>query len=124
MAQSPQRGPVPRGGPVPKNLPPLRSQDDDYPVPATRQVITRGGGTLPLGGEEIETYPAPEPVKTIADEQRERSAYIESIGVEAYKAEVDNRTEEEKAGLQPQVEGAQYPERRRPPMITSEGTLA
>ena len=122
MAQSPQRGPVPKGGPVPKNPPPLRSQEDDYPVPATRQanVIARGGGAFPLS--EGESYPPPEPVKTIADEQRERSAYIESIGVEAYKAEYDDRV----PGEQPQVEGAQYPGdySSGPPELTAEGQIA
>ena len=42
--------------------------------------------------------PAPEPVKTIADEQRERSDEIAREGVEAWKAKHDERTEEEKKG--------------------------
>jgi hypothetical protein len=40
----------------------------------------------------------PEPVKTIADEQRERSEEIAREGVEAWKAKHDERTEEEKKG--------------------------
>ena len=42
--------------------------------------------------------PAPEPVKTIADEQRQRSDEIAREGVEAWKAKHDERTEEEKKG--------------------------
>jgi hypothetical protein len=44
------------------------------------------------------TPPPDPPVKTIADEQRERSAEIEKEGIEAFKARLDQRTEEEKAG--------------------------
>jgi hypothetical protein len=40
----------------------------------------------------------PEPVKTIADEQRERSEEIQREGVEAWKAKHDERTEDEKKG--------------------------
>jgi hypothetical protein len=102
MAQPPRRPP-----PQPQR-PPLRTEDDNYPPPAVQddRVIASGGGRWPAEpGVEGEAYPPPEPVKTIADEQRERSAYIESIGVEAYKAENDSRTGEEG---QPQVEGARY----------------
>jgi hypothetical protein len=104
MAQPPRRPPPP---PQRRPPPPLRTEEDDYPPPAVQdnRVIASGGGRLPFVSEQGETYPPPEPVKTIGDEQRERSAYIESIGVEAYKAECDNRTGEEG---QPQVEGAQY----------------
>jgi hypothetical protein len=40
----------------------------------------------------------PPPVKTIADEQRERSDEIAREGVEAWKAKHDERTEDEKKG--------------------------
>jgi hypothetical protein len=40
----------------------------------------------------------PEPVKTIAEEQRERSEEIQREGVEAWKAKHDERTEDEKKG--------------------------
>jgi hypothetical protein len=102
MAQPPRR-PTPQ-----PQRPPLRTEEDNYPPPAVQddRVIASGGGRWPAEpGVEGETYLPPEPVKTIADEQRERSAYIESIGVEAYKAENDSRTGEEG---QPQVEGARY----------------
>jgi hypothetical protein len=104
MAQPPRRPPQPQRYDPP---PPLRTEEDNYPPPAVQEnrVIASGGGYLPLTGEAVETFPPPEPVQTIADEQRERSAYIESIGVEAYKAENDSRTGEEG---QPQVEGARY----------------
>jgi translation initiation factor IF-2 len=42
--------------------------------------------------------PAPAPVKTIADEQRERSEEIQREGVEAWKAKHDERTEDDKKG--------------------------
>jgi hypothetical protein len=40
----------------------------------------------------------PPPVKTIADEQRQRSEDIQREGVEAWKAKHDERTEDEKKG--------------------------
>jgi hypothetical protein len=115
MAQIPRRRTEPPPAPPPSYPPPLRTEEDNYPPPAVqdRGIIASGGGRLPAEpGVEGESYPPPEPVKTIADEQRERSAYIESIGVEAYKAENDSRTGEEG---QPQVEGARYPESYDPP---------
>ena len=50
---------------------------------------------------EAETLPedapyTPPPVRTIADEQRERSAEIQAQGVESWKAEHDERSEEDK----------------------------
>ena len=39
-----------------------------------------------------------EPVKTVRDEQMERSEEIEKVGVEKWKAEHDTRSEEEKRG--------------------------
>jgi hypothetical protein len=112
MAQPPRR---PASQPQRRDPPPLRTEDDNYPPPAVQnnRIIASGGGRLPVEpGVEGEVNPAPEPVKTIGDEQRERSAYIESIGVEAYKAENDSRTGEEG---QPQVEGARYFETYDPP---------
>lgn len=53
--------------------------------------------------EEPQTQPPagqPAPVETIADEQRKRSEEMASMGVEQWKAEHDERTEEEKAGKQ------------------------
>jgi hypothetical protein len=107
MAQPPRRSPQPQRYDPP---PPLRTEEDNYPPPAVQEnrVIASGGGRLPLTGEEVENFAPPEPVKTIADEQRERSAYIESIGVEAFKAEYDDRLTA--TGAQPQIEGAQYPD--------------
>jgi hypothetical protein len=111
MAQQPRR---PQPQPQRRDLPPLRTEEDNYPPPAVqdRRVIASGGGRLPLTGEEVEAYPPPEPVKTIGDEQRERSAYIESIGVEAFKAEYDDRVPED---ANAQVEGARYFETYDPP---------
>jgi hypothetical protein len=125
MAQSPQRSKL---GPVPKART-VRTEEDNYPPPAVQDdqdrqvnVVKRGGGPLPLAiWEQPESYPPPEPVQTIADEQRERSAYIESVGVEAFKAENDMRTDEG----QVQVEGAQYPgDYDSPPPIDSRGRLS
>jgi hypothetical protein len=116
MAQPPRRPPP---QPQRRDPPPLRTEEDNFPPPAVqdRRVIASGGGRLPLEpGVEGETYPPPEPVKTIGDEQRERSAYIESIGVEAYKAEYDDRPAD---GGQPQVEGAQYPSDFGPRRVNS-----
>jgi hypothetical protein len=42
---------------------------------------------------------APPPVETVADEQRARSAEIEKMGVENWKAAHDNRTPEERPKL-------------------------
>jgi hypothetical protein len=108
MAQQPRR---PQPQPQRRDPPPLRTEEDNYPPPAVQEnrVIASGGGRLPTTGEEVESFAPPEPVQTIADEQRERSAYIESIGVEAFKAEYDDRLTKE-AGAQPQIEGAQYPD--------------
>jgi hypothetical protein len=47
--------------------------------------------------------PAPEPVETVADEQRKRSEEIEREGVEKWKAKHDTRSPEER---QQQVPGA------------------
>lgn len=44
--------------------------------------------------------PEPPPAQTAADEQRQRSDEIARMGVEKWKAEHDERTEEEKAGRQ------------------------
>ena len=50
---------------------------------------------------------APAPVRTIADEQRERSAEIQAEGTEKWKQEHDERSAEEKQGRQ--VEGVAPP---------------
>lgn len=47
-----------------------------------------------------EHTPEPQPPMTIAEEQRARSDAIAREGVEKWKAEHDERTEEEKAGRQ------------------------
>lgn len=66
-----------------------------------------------------EIHDPPPAVKTIADEQRERSAEIERQGVEEWKAERDERTEEDKQGRQvpgvrsPQVEGGSWKDSTR-----------
>jgi hypothetical protein len=48
-----------------------------------------------------------EPVRTIADEQRERSAEIEAMGVEAWKAAHDERSQEEEQHQVPGVSPTQ-----------------
>lgn len=53
------------------------------------------GRDLTRDGEVEQGEPDP-PVWTVGDEQRERSAYIESVGVEAYKDEIDERSDEER----------------------------
>jgi hypothetical protein len=116
MAQPPRRPPP---QPQRRDPPPLRTEEDNYPPPAVQdnRIIASGGGRFPIERVEGEAYPPPEPVKTIGDEQRERSAYIESIGVEAFKAEYDDRPPAE--DVQPQVEGAQYPSDFGPPRVNS-----
>jgi hypothetical protein len=100
MAQPPRRSPPPQRRP-----PPLPEDPPDFRDPSEGlSPAVVGSRELSTGEEQQYEYPPPEPVYTIADEQRERSAYIESIGVEAYKAENDGRTEEEKVGSFP-VEG-------------------
>ena len=61
----------------------------------------------PLAAEETAPTAAPAPVRTIADEQRERSAEIQAEGTEKWKQEHDERSAEEKQGRQ--VEGVAPP---------------
>lgn len=60
----------------------------------------------------VEPPVAAPPVTTIADEQRARSREIAAMGVEKWKAEHDERTEEEKAGKQVPGVAAPAPEGR------------
>jgi hypothetical protein len=119
MAQPPQPPPKPAQPPKPP-LPPLRDPAEGKP-PALRE------GHLARQGEEAEG-PRPtigvkgEPIEdgerdpdTIAEEQRRRSVEIETMGIEAWKAERDERTPEEKAellkaaGAQPRIENHKAP---------------
>ncbi len=70
-----------------------------------------GGGHLTRQGDEPELKGPPDPpVKTIADLQREHSAHIEEIGMQAYHDEgqafIDQQIEAQDRG--PIVEGVGY----------------
>jgi hypothetical protein len=54
----------------------------------------------------------PPPVRTIADEQRERSDEIAKMGVEAYKRSIDQRKDEDKPKPVPGVGPLEVEERR------------
>jgi translation initiation factor IF-2 len=62
----------------------------------------------PSGGALDRGAPTPPPVRTIADEQRERAEEVMKAGVEGWKAERDERTDEERAGNR-QVPGVAPP---------------
>lgn len=67
----------------------------------TREGVAPGlapGMIIGVRGEPIED--GERDPDTIAEEQRRRSAEIEAKGIEAWKAERDERTDEEKAGVQ------------------------
>lgn len=66
-------------------LTPPEGHDHREPAPGEPGGPSGGGGTTD-----------DEPVRTIADEQRERSAELQDRGVERVKAEHDERTEEDK----------------------------
>jgi hypothetical protein len=93
MAQPPQPPHKPAAPPPPAAKPPPPLKD-----PAEGKSPAIGGGHLTRQADaRAEELPPDPPVKTVGDEQRERSAYIESIGVEAYKDEIDERDDEERA---------------------------
>jgi hypothetical protein len=66
-------------------LTPPEGHDHREPAPGEPGGPSGGGGLAPG-----------EPVRTIADEQRERSAELQDRGVERVKAEHDERSEEDK----------------------------
>jgi hypothetical protein len=78
MATQPHPTPPPKP-PTPQTPPPAAKSEDQQ------------------AAKEPKREP-PAPVKTIADEQRERSDEIQREGVEAWKAKHDERTEDDKKG--------------------------
>ena len=130
MAQAPQPPHKPAAPP-----PPLKTRADDHPPPAV------GGGHVAKTGEDpklddhrpiigVKGHPIEDGSRdpdTIAETQRRRSAEMEKKGIEAWKAEHDERSEEEKRGhtvvpppaipradAPPQIEGAKHEDHQAP----------
>jgi hypothetical protein len=110
MASQPQ----PPQRPTPPPPKPPQPQATQHPTPAARGTVPPTPPPVqPIGDQqalktELDKAPKPEPpkVRTIADEQRERSAEIEKMGVEAYKRSIDQRDPKDIPGA---VEGVRQP---------------
>ena len=101
MAQPPHQPPNrPTPGP-PK--PPLKD-------PAEGKSPAIGGGHLARTDEPAPRAPPDPPVETIADEQRRRSAEIEEMGVEAWKASMSDDAPPEGEATHRQVPGVGFKE--------------
>jgi hypothetical protein len=111
MAQAPrnQRYQPPRRSPLPQEEPPELLDPDEGQVPAVTQgrAMTVEGDSDDPQQAAAALYPqtfAP-PCYTIGDEQRDRAAEVEEIGIVQWIDDHDSRTEEEKAASQLQVQG-------------------
>ena len=102
-----------------RRAPPPLPRDDDFPelrdpndgnVPAVSQgrAMTVEGDSSDPQQAAAALYPQfiPPPCYTIADEQRDRAAEVEEMGLIAWIDAHDSRTEEEKQDGQLQVAGA------------------
>jgi hypothetical protein len=101
MATQPQRPPAPPQRPAPPQ-PPRPAAPAPQPHGTVAPPHQPAPPAAPGDQQALKTDLAkaerapPPPVRTIADEQRERSAEIEKMGVEAYKRSIDQRKDEDK----------------------------
>jgi hypothetical protein len=96
MASAPKPAPRPEPKPAPKPQP--HPDDDDASAKGARAHRKTAADFQAKPGEQPPPLPIQPSMPTIADEQRERSAEIEEMGVEDWKAERDERSEEDKKG--------------------------
>jgi hypothetical protein len=105
--RQPQRRPPPA---LPQNEPPELRDPGEGQSPAlysSRALTVEGDSSDPQQAAAA-LYPqtfAP-PCYTIGDEQRDRAAEVEEVGIVQWIDDHDSRTEEEKAASQLQVQGA------------------
>lgn len=90
--------PPPATPPRPHTPPPAPKPSDPHP-PAAKAPSPAQSDPQAAKVEGYKAEPEP-PVKTVADEQRERSEEIQKQGVEAWKAAHDERSPEERQGRQ------------------------
>jgi hypothetical protein len=122
MATTPQR-PAPPPPPPARPAPPAQPAHGTAAPPHQAPPPAAAAPAQPIGDQQAKKAeldkatagkePPPPPVRTIADEQRERSDEIAKMGVEAYKRSIDQRKDEDKPKPVPGVGPLQVEERPR-----------